>query len=279
MSPFTAKETRGFVRLVQALEPYSRQLVFIGGWAHRLFELHPQAAPLPFDSLATEDVDVAAPARVRTDGESIRERLAAAGFQEHLSGEERPPISHYTLGTEASGFYVEFLVPLIGGGMRRDGQSDSTASVSGVSAQKLRYLEFLLMDPWRVSLTRGRGFVGVASAEIQVPNPTAYLAQKLLAFRYRKPRDQEKDVLYIHDTLLLFGDALGTLSEHWQSLRPKLHRNEQTALAKQQTALFTRISDAVTGASQIAKSTGRATRTQPGGIAATCNLGLAQVFG
>ena len=35
-----------FARLVDALEPWLDQVVIIGGWAHRLYRLHPLAQPL-----------------------------------------------------------------------------------------------------------------------------------------------------------------------------------------------------------------------------------------
>ena len=35
-----------FARLVEALEPWLDRVVIIGGWAHRLYRLHPLAQPL-----------------------------------------------------------------------------------------------------------------------------------------------------------------------------------------------------------------------------------------
>ena len=37
----TAKEMQDFARLIQALDPWLDQLVVIGGWAHRLYRIHP----------------------------------------------------------------------------------------------------------------------------------------------------------------------------------------------------------------------------------------------
>jgi hypothetical protein len=36
-------ELEPFVRLIEALEPWLEQVVFIGGWAHRLYRLDPRA--------------------------------------------------------------------------------------------------------------------------------------------------------------------------------------------------------------------------------------------
>ena len=50
-----------FARLVDALEPWLDQVVIIGGWAHRLYRLHPLAQPLEYETLGTLDTDVAVP--------------------------------------------------------------------------------------------------------------------------------------------------------------------------------------------------------------------------
>jgi len=38
-----------FVKLVSALSPWRHQLVFVGGWAQRLFRLHPRARALEYE--------------------------------------------------------------------------------------------------------------------------------------------------------------------------------------------------------------------------------------
>ena len=52
-----------FARLVDALEPWLDQVVIIGGWAHRLYRLHPLAQPLDYEPLGTFDTDIAVPLR------------------------------------------------------------------------------------------------------------------------------------------------------------------------------------------------------------------------
>ncbi len=51
----------GFARLVEAIEPWLPQVVLIGGWAHRLYRLHPRAQKLEFAPLVTLDADIALP--------------------------------------------------------------------------------------------------------------------------------------------------------------------------------------------------------------------------
>jgi hypothetical protein len=48
-----------FARLVDALEPWLDRVLFIRGWAHRLFRERPEAARLSYPPLRTGDVDVA----------------------------------------------------------------------------------------------------------------------------------------------------------------------------------------------------------------------------
>jgi hypothetical protein len=104
-----------FKRLVAALEPWLDHVVIIGGWAHQLYRLHPHAQELTYPPLSTLDADVAVPADLPAREQDIRARLVAEGFTEEFLGEDQPPATHYHLGGESSGFYAEFLPPLVGG--------------------------------------------------------------------------------------------------------------------------------------------------------------------
>src|SRR5712692_4451773 len=73
-----------------ALRPYLGELVFVGGWAHRLHALHELASRLDFQPLMTADTDIAARPGLRIRGSSIRELLQKNGFEEKLSGDENP---------------------------------------------------------------------------------------------------------------------------------------------------------------------------------------------
>lgn len=145
-------ESPEFRKLVAALDPYLADLVVVGGWAHRLMTEHTTASGSDFAPLMTVDADLAGHEGVRVRGENLRERLLLAGFREDLKGEDRPPICEYHLGDEVSGLYVEFLVPERGGGQRRDGTPHHTALLAGAGAQRLRYLDLLLREPWSVEV-------------------------------------------------------------------------------------------------------------------------------
>jgi hypothetical protein len=79
------RDMESFACAVEALEPYLGDLVFVGGWAHYLCTLRPEASPLAFEPLRTEDADVAAPARLARGKQTIAQCLTKAGFREHFS--------------------------------------------------------------------------------------------------------------------------------------------------------------------------------------------------
>ena len=135
-------DLEAFAKLVQALDPWRGQLVFIGGWSHRLHTLHPYASQLAFQPIFTKDTDLAFHNEVPLEG-NIKDALVEKGFKEDLSGEARPPAAHYTLGNDSSGFYAEFLTPLVGSGIKRTGETDATMLAGGISAQKIRHLGIL----------------------------------------------------------------------------------------------------------------------------------------
>ncbi|AMY08527.1 hypothetical protein LuPra_01728 [Luteitalea pratensis] len=145
------RDNENIAVLFDALAPYLDRVVIVGGWAHRLFRQHALAQALPYRPLMTRDTDVAIPSGITADKGNLRDRLLVRGFIEEFLGDDRPPVTHYQLGDDA-GFYAEFLTPLSGGEFRRDGTKDVTTSVSGVSAQKLRHLDVLLIAPWSVTL-------------------------------------------------------------------------------------------------------------------------------
>lgn len=164
------RDLESFARAVEALEPFLGKVVFIGGWAHYLFTLLPEASSVPFELLRTKDADVATPSRMEGEERTIAQCLVQAGFRELLSGDRIPPTSEYVLGEEGDGFYLEFLTPLIGREIGTDTRG-GTAAVGGVTAQTLRHLDILLESPWQVTLTEDVGFPVSQPRTISIPNP------------------------------------------------------------------------------------------------------------
>jgi len=244
------KDRAAFTRLVGALSPWNHQLVFVGGWAHRLYRLHPMAEAPSYQPLATLDADVAFAEGERLEGD-IRARLLAMGFEEELMGKHRPPVSQYSLGDAAAGgFYAEFLTPLTGSGRKRSGAPLVTVQSAGVTAQRLRYLDLLLASPWSVTLNADWG--AASPMHLRIPNPVSFIVQKLLIHDLRPAGKKAQDLLYIHDTLELFAPESEQLQEVWRSnLRDLLHPNWLRDLLQAKDDVFGRISDRLRDAAAI----------------------------
>jgi hypothetical protein len=239
-----------FARLVEALAPWGDRMVFIGGWAHRLYRLHQMAARLAYQPLATLDADVAFGNREQFDGD-IRNRLREAGFNQQLTGTHQPPVSKYTLGEGGpAGFYAEFLTPLIGREIGRDNTPLATLETAGITAQRLRYLEVLLHTPWEVTLEADWGVK--EPRELRIPNPVSFIVQKLL-IHDRRPREKKaQDLLYIHDTLELFAEELDNLAALWRDdVRHTMHENWIRELERTRDRVFGTLNDTLRDAAQM----------------------------
>ena len=197
------QELDHFKRLVAALEPWLGQLVIVGGWAHQLYRLHPNAQALPYQALLTLDTDVAVPSTLPIGKQDIRERLLSYGFTEEFLGDLHPPATHYRLVSSNSGFYAEFLTPLTGSAYNRENKRKATVKIGGITSQQLRHIELLLKHPWIVELDTGESV-----ADVQMANPVSFIAQKVLIHKKRHREDRAKDLLYIHDTFEVFGSQL-----------------------------------------------------------------------
>jgi hypothetical protein len=266
----TARDPDAFGRLIAALEPWLDQVVIIGGWAHQLYRLHPEAQELEYQPLGTLDADVAVPATLAVGGPDIRKRLLAYGFAEEFAGDDHPPATHYYLGGETSGFYAEFLTPLIGGEYARNQKRKATMEVGGVASQQLRYIELLLHHPWWINLEpNGSG------AKIRIANPVSFLSQKILIHGKREREDRAKDILYMHDTLEVFGAQLPQMQDLWRNVvAPKLHARTATKVSKSPKTLFGELSDDIRRAAEI--SADRA--LSPEAIRAACRYGFTEMF-
>ncbi len=266
-----------FARAAEALDPYLHALVVIGGWAHRLYREHPRAEAQDFEPLFTEDADLATPPDLQPGAETMRQRLSAAGFREEFLGDDVPPVTRFRLGEERSTFYLEFLTWQTGSGRKRDGTTDDRTSVAGVTAQKLRYLDILMIDPWSVDLRGGVARPAAQSISVQVANPVVFLLQKLLVLERRTSPD--KDVLYVFDTLQLFESEIGTLAGLWDRIRGRIPQPAVDKFEDRRRRLFTTMTDPVAGASRIAASSGRPSPPSPERIRELCAFGLETIFG
>ncbi len=264
-----------FARLIVALEPWLTQVVVIGGWAHRLYRLHPSAQRIEYLPLTTLDADIAVPPRLKVMDRDVRERLTAQGFDEERLGSDQPPATHYRLGDAKTGFYAEFLTPLFGPEHGRDGKPKATRRIAGVVSQQLRYLEVLLLAPWTVSLSHSHGFPFEDPRDVRIANPASFLAHKVLIHNKRTRTKFAKDVLYIHDTLEIFGARLDDLKGEWRTeLKPRIHHNAVRKTQRAAADLFGELNDAIRDAAQM---TG-ARKLSAAAMRERCSFGLARVF-
>lgn len=264
-----------FARLITALQRWLGQLVLVGGWAHRLHRFHELAKPPAHLPLRTRDADLAFSTDAALPGD-LRTALRDAGFTEELFGDDVPPATHYRLGAGDAGFYAEFLTPLHGSGVKRGGAPDATASKAGVTAQKMRYLELLLVYPWAVRVGPGLGVPVATGVDVRVPNPTSFIVQKLLIHSDRPPSKKAQDVLYIHDTLELFGASLGELRRLWlDQIRPGIPARTARRAETVARELFAEVTDTIREAARIPQDR----RLTPENVQRACEYGLGEILG
>jgi hypothetical protein len=184
---------RGFVRVLQALQPRLGDVVLVGGWAWYLYRKY-LTGERSFPGEFTLDVDVAAPRRLPTIGPELDELLEASHFKLKMEGDERPPVSRHSWpSAEAPEAVVEFLTPALAAGV------ETTREISGIVAQQLRYLDLLLDDPLELDVherERGESFDG----SVRVPRVGSFVLHKALTYRKRKEKEKRsKDLFYLFD--------------------------------------------------------------------------------
>ncbi len=190
-------------------------------------------------------------------------------------GDTQPPAAHYRVSNGDSSFYAEFLTPLEGSEIKRGGRRDITARVSGVSVQKLRHLELMLQNPWGVMIAPAMGYPTPAVRRILVPDPAAFLAQKILIHDKRDRGDRAKDILYIHDTIETFGGNLAAIRGQWKTnIRPALHAKTARLIERAAEEHFREVNDTIREAARIASSRS----LTPEMMRELCELGWQQIF-
>ena len=107
--------------------------------------------------------------------------------------------------------------------------------------------------------------------DVLAANPVSLIAQKLLIQKYRSPDKRAQDVLYIHDTIELFGANLATLKEIWtDALRPAIGGPASRKVLTVADETFSRVTDLIRDAARMPQD--RA--LSPERLRASCELGL-----
>ena len=174
--------------------------------------------------------------------------------------------------------YVQFVTHRTGSGTRRDGSRNVTAIVGGAVAERLPHIDILVRSPWVVELGEELGFpTGGERLELRVANAAAFVAQKLLVLNKRDSPDAAKDLVYIHDTLLVFAPSLAGLAKlWWEGVQP--HPRTTRALTERATKLLEKPTDNVRRAVQLLRRVGRPRPPDESSMLGVLRTGLETLF-
>ena len=151
----------------------------------------------------------------------------------------------------------------------------ATLAKAGVTAQKLRHLDLLLVRPWTVRLDAAAGVPLPTPADTRLANPVAFIAQKLLIQASRTPAKRAQDALYIHDTLELFAPSLDALRAEWRGhVRATLSARTAGTVERHAREQYLAVTDVLRAAARIPQD-----RTlTPERLRAVCAYGLRTVI-
>ncbi len=114
------------------------------------------------------------------------------------------------------------------------------------------------------------------STEIVLPNPASFIVQKLLIHKNRLADKKAQDVLYIHDTLEVFGASLDELKSIWEGrIRPTMPGKTAKRAVTTARDLFENVTDTIRTAALIPADR----ILQPENVCRAINYGLNEIFG
>jgi hypothetical protein len=109
---------------------------------------------------------------------------------------------------------------------------------------------------------------------VKIPNPVSYIAQKLVVMKDRLAQDRAKDVLYIHDTIELYGARLDELCEIWRRKVSPAIRGGNDLVLPLVTKYFAEVTDDIRSAVRIPA----VRKLEPEELRARCEAGLDRIF-
>ena len=219
-APAEMQETlREFARCVTAFGEYRSSVVLTGGLVPFMYRHVPGlTAPEKFPPAQSFDLDWTVPNPLEERGTPLYKRLLAAGFVVILGGEPPLPVTQFQparFGSVRGPIYIEFLTPRKGGATVR-GRDRSVIEVQkGLTAQALPYLDLLLHKRIAFDISVVPGIGAKQGTEILLPKPMAFILQKTLARRSRRPHKQASDQAHIYDVAVL-------MRERWPQMNTAL---------------------------------------------------------
>jgi hypothetical protein len=104
----------------------------------------------------------------------------------------------------------------------------------------------------------------------------SFIVQKLLIHKRRDAGEKAQDILYIHDTLELFGASVVQLRTLWEDkVRASIPTRTVRSAMVTATELFENVTDTIREAARIPQDR----RLQPEVVRATTLYGLQEIFG
>ncbi len=214
-----AEEIGFLYRVLSAIRQNLDDFVLVGGFASFLYQFHGRAKLIGISPLLTYDIDLASRGRVSVrGGKTVHESLSEIGLTEEFTGSCAPPLVKYFPKDKTPPMYVEFLTPLRGSEDKR-GISDVTQKIQpDLSAQKLRFLDLLLKNPWTISTSSVPGLEKHPNLVVKIPYPSMFIMQKILISGRRTDKSRAKDFAYIYQVLGLFRDDWQGLAKQYEML-------------------------------------------------------------
>lgn len=159
--------------------------------------------------------------------------------------------------------------------MKRDGEPDATMALAGISAQKIRHLDILLVDPWVITLDAKNGMPLPSPIDIQVANPLRFMVQKFLIQKYRRVEKQAQDLLYVYATIELFGALLPEFHRQWEDVIKHELGNLSEEVLQVSNATFSSVNDLIRAAARIPRDR----KLSPEQVQLTCQIAFEQILG
>lgn len=231
-----------FFKTMMALRAYARDFVCVGGCANALYRYHAASSPASLAFAGTNDIDLAVATKVPVrSGRTIAEAMLDAGMEERHYGTSREAVVKYVPKETKIAADIEFLCSATGLPGSRGGKSVpvSYEVQSHLMAQPLRYLELLLHCPWSIDAGGVGGMKDLAGIQIQIPNPAAYVMQKILIQDEGRKRDDiAKDCYYIFEISVVFREAMSVVRKEFESIQEIFPAKWVTRFQSRMAALF-----------------------------------------
>ena len=212
------EEIEFLYRVLSAIRLNLKDFVLVGGFASYLYQFHERAKPIGLSPLLTYDIDLASAGKISVrGGKSVHQSLSEIGLEEEFTGNCTPPLVKYFPKDRKPSMYVEFLTPLHGSETKR-GVPDVTQNIQpDLSAQKLRFLDLLLKNPWTINTSSVPGLEKYPNLVVKIPHPSMFIMQKILISERRTGKSRPKDFAYIYQTLSYLREDLEVISKRIQN--------------------------------------------------------------